>query len=216
MGHSGLTNLCVLHCGNKPLYHGLEIFDPHEPARIRLATASFTKWEQENDSYYWCQWKCWQGGFAGSDSERVQGPRYVPVERGGREGTLGLRGRAGGLFGQAEFAQSSGRRDLRFCGVFPDSSTRGTGEQYAGRVQGIRCEARGAEFGAGSGRLREIVSGLAPQGGRQTQGDGNELHNPAAQWISAEHCCLQCSEHSGTGRVLRGHGPCEGELCGCW
>src|SRR2546427_7788289 len=115
-------------------------------------------------------------------------------------------GRAGGLCGQAESAGGARRSEFRVRGVLSNSATRGTREQYGGRVQGIRGEARGAEFSDGGGRLSEIVSGLAPEGGRQAQRDGAELHNPPAEWVSAEHRRLQCSEHSGAGSVYAAMG----------
>ena len=43
----------VLHCGKLSLYHGLEVFGSHEMTSISAFFASRTKWEQENDSYYW-------------------------------------------------------------------------------------------------------------------------------------------------------------------
>src|SRR5258708_2176977 len=149
--------------------------------------AAERKQEQENDSHHWCQRECWQSGFAGSDPEGVQGPGHVQVKRGSRESAFGMRACAGGLCRQTESAQGPWGDNLRIRGVLSDSTTRGTGEQYGGGVQGIRREACGAEFGAWRGRLCEIVSELAPQGGRQAQGDGNELHDPAAQWVSAEY-----------------------------
>src|SRR6266478_6645889 len=59
-----------------------------------------------------------------------------------------MRACAGGLRGQTESAQSSSGSDLGVRGVFSDSATGGTGEQYGGRVQGIRGKARSAEFRA--------------------------------------------------------------------
>src|SRR5712664_2092275 len=203
MGRSGLTNLCVLHRCRLSLYHGLEVFGSRETGWILRFFASRTRREQENDSYYWQQRKRWKSCSAGSNSEGVQRPWHVPFKRGGCEGALGMRGGAGGLCGQAESAEGARRSEFRVRGVLSDSATRGTREQYGGRVQGIRGEARGAEFSDGGGRLSEIVSGLAPEGGRQAQRDGAELHNPPAEWVSAEHRRLQCSEHSGAGSVLR-------------
>src|SRR6266446_3629101 len=102
MGHSRLTNLCVLHRSKEPLYHGPEVFGSRESAGSSSAFASHTKWGQENDSYYWRQRKRWQGGFAGSDREGLQGPRHVQVQGRGCKSAIGMRGRAGGLCGQEE------------------------------------------------------------------------------------------------------------------
>src|SRR5260370_36337555 len=205
-------NLCVLHRCKLSLYHGPEGFGSRETARILHFLASRTRREQENDSYYWQQRKRWKNGFARSNSEGVQGPWYVPFKRGGGEGALGMRGGAGGLCGQAEFAEGARRSEFCVRSVLPDSATRGTREQYSGCVQRSRGEARGAEFSAGGGRLSQIVSGLASQGGRQAQRDRGELHNPPAEWVSAKYRCLQCSEHPDAGGVLRVDGRCEGQL----
>src|SRR6266849_9769809 len=161
MGRSELTNLCVLHRCKLSLYHGLEVFGSREMARILHFLTSRTRREQENDSYYWQQRKRGKSGFAGSNSEGVQGPWHVPFKRGGREGALGMRGGAGGLCGQAESAEGARRSEFCVRSVLPDSATRGTREQYSGCVQGSRGEARGSEFSAGGGRLSQIVSGLA-------------------------------------------------------
>src|SRR2546427_12852065 len=110
-------------------------------------------------------------------------------------------GRAGGLCGQAESAGGARRSEFRVRGVLSDSATRGTREPYGGRVHGIRGEARGSEFSDGGGRLSEIVSGLAPEGGRQAQREGADRHNPPAEWESAEHRRFQSSESSGDGSV---------------
>src|SRR5260370_35797809 len=107
MGRSGLTNLCVLHRCKLSLYHGREVFGSPKTARILHFLASRTRREQENDSYYWQQRKRWKSGFAGSNSEGVQGPWHVPFKRGGREGALGVRGAAGGPSGQAKTADGA-------------------------------------------------------------------------------------------------------------
>lgn len=67
----------------------------------------------------------------------------------------------------------------------------------------------------GGGRLCEVVSELAPQGGRQAEGDeGGALHSPAER-VPPEPADLLCAEHSGARGVLRGDGECADELRGC-
>src|SRR5258706_3858075 len=208
------TNLCVLHRCRLSLYHGLEVFGSRETGWILRFFASRTRREQENDSYYWQQRKRWKSCSAGSNSEGVQGPWHVPFKRGGCEGALGMRGGAGGLCGQAESAEGARRSEIRVRSVLSDSATRGTRERHGGRMQGSWGQARGSEFSAGGGRLSQIVSGLASQGGRQAQRDRGELHNPPAEWVSAKYRCLQRSEHPDAGGVLRVDGRCEGQLSG--
>src|SRR6267154_242198 len=204
MAGSGLTKLCVLHRDTLPLYHVREIFSPHE--------LGCRKWEQENDSYHRSKWKRWKSGIAGGHPEGKQSSRYVQVQGRGREGACGMRSRAGRLCRQAEFAQGSAWSEFRLRRVFSDSATRGTGEQYAGRVPGSRREACGAELSDGGGRLREIVSELASQGRRQAQGNGDDLHDSSAERVFAEHRGLQRAKHSRARSVLCGDGRGEGQL----
>src|SRR6266851_4896722 len=59
------------------------------------------------------------------------------------------------------------------------------------------------------------IPDLAPQGGRQAEGDEDgALHSPSEQF-SAERADVLCAEHSGARCVLRRDGECADEIFGC-
>src|SRR5579863_10051376 len=77
-----------------------------------------------------------------------------------------------------------------------------TGIEHDRRVCCGWREARGPEFGDGRGRLRQIISELAPQRGRQTESNENFIHDFAAEFVSPECVGIFRAEHSRARRVL--------------
>src|ERR1700739_1483969 len=124
--------------------------------------------------------------LAGSGEKRSETSCHVPIGGGSSESARGNRNGDSGLQETGNAGSGVARRGERVSGVFADSGTGAAGIEHDRSVRGCRRETCGAEFGAGRGRLRQIVSWLASESGRQIKADAADVDDSAAEFVSPE------------------------------